>query len=336
MSTSKLLRHFLALSCVTGLGTLGACQTFENTMNDFSQSLNNMNDGLGEYAEKTPNTGPELGTASLPDFGIGDAFVYDSGRAIYVRDIEGDRIEWNGGGDYVFETTADFTGPNLDWSYTDKDDQKRTGTATIKERSESIWPLEVDKMVRLSTRSESTAPDTGETNTYEQWLTCKVPATETVTVPAGTFDSFVVECSRYYKQWWMQTTTWWYAPEVGFYVKRERKWNSGQDQSEELTTFGPAPAKIPERDRQSLSKTVQAALENNNSGETQTASLATLEIAVTPLKTVQTEQGVWCRTYRQELTARNRTSQQIKSACRTDDGWVLEDDVAAQTTANAS
>jgi hypothetical protein len=317
-------RHLMALSCVLGLSFLSACQTLEN----FEDSLNSLNDGLGKYAEKSENTGPDLGAATLPTFGIGDAFVYDSGRAIYVDDIKADRIIWNGGGDYLFETTADFTGPNLEWSYTDQEDRKRSGSAQVKDGSDTLWPLELGKQARISTYAENTDPDTGATNSYDQWLTCKVPSTETLEIAAGTFDTFVVECSRYYKQWWMQTTKWWYAPDIGFYVKRDRSWNSGSEQSEELVTFGPAPAKIPQAQQDQLDATVQETLESVNSGTTNTKSFRDLRIDITPLKTVQTDKGVWCRTYRQELTARNRTSQQVKTACRTDNGWVLEDDVA--------
>lgn len=327
MNLQNYQRSFLALSCVLSLSLLGACQALEN----FEDSLSSLNDGLGEYAEKTESKGPDLPPASLPEFGIGDAFVYDSGRTIYVANVTDDRIVWNGGGDYIFEMTRDFTGPILDWSYTDEEDQKRSGTGLVKAGSEDIWPLEYGKHVRVSTRSANIDPVTGDVNEYDQWLTCTVPETATVTVAAGTFDTYVIKCSRYYRQWWMQTTKWWYAPEIGFYVKRDRSWNSGQDHSEELLTFGPAPAKIPQAQQDILASTVQTALENNTSGDAETARLGSLEIAVTPLQTVQTDKGVWCRTYRQELTARDRTSQQVKSACRTNDGWILEDDVSEPT-----
>ncbi|MBC05847.1 MAG: hypothetical protein CMO10_06085 [Thalassospira sp.] len=321
-----------ALFYVVSLSLLGACQTLDT----IGQSLNSLNDGLGQYAEKTENTGPALSTATLPDFGIGDAFVYDNGRAIYVEDIKGENILWNGGGDYLFEMSRDFTGPILDWSYTDDEDRKRSGSAMVKEGAGTIWPLQYGTHVRISTRSANVDPDTGSVNEYDQWLTCMVPATETVEVPAGTFDTFVIECSRYYKQWWMQTTRWWYAPDIGFYVKRDRKWNSGSDHSEELMTYGPAPAKIAQPAQDILAETVQQSLENNNSGDAQTATYGALEIAITPLKTVQTEKGIWCRTYRQELTARNRTSTQIKSACRMNDRWVIEDEVAEAVEAETS
>ncbi|MDG4718222.1 MULTISPECIES: hypothetical protein [Thalassospira] len=329
MKMPTLSRHFGALSCFLGLALLGACQTLD----DFGAKLNELNDGMGQYAEKTENTGPDLAPATLPDFGVGDAFVFDSGRAIYVEKISGDNFVWNGGGDYRFETGADFTGPNLEWSYTDKEDRKRSGTASIKDGSQSLWPLEYDKMVRVSTKSENIDPDTGKVNSYDQWLTCKVPATERIEVPAGTFDTYVIECSRYYGQWWMQTTKWWYAPEIGFYVKRDRSWNSGSDHSESLMTYGPAPTKIPKKARDQLAQTVQTALENNNSGDADKTRVSSLGISVTPLKTFKTDKGNWCRTYRQELSSHNRTSQQIKSACRTDKGWVVEDEVAAKTTA---
>ena len=322
-------RYAMAIFPFLAMAATAGCQV-ANTLDSFSQSLNELNDGMSAYATERTNDGPDMGSANLPKFGTGDAFVFDSGRAVYVTKTSGEKIFWNGGGDYSFVTTDDFTLPNLEWSYTDKEGQKRSGTASLRDGSESIWPLSFDKQVRIYTTSQNIDPETGKPDQYKQWLSCSVPATETVTVEAGTFDTYIVECARYWQQWWMQTTKWWYAPEIGYYVKRERNWKSGQDHSEELITFGPAPTKIPAADRKRLATLVQATLEDTLSGKTMT-SKGNIRIAVTPLKTVQTDKGAWCRTYRQSLSARNRTSSQIKTACRTKSGWVIEDDVAGKS-----
>ena len=50
------------------------------------------------------------------------------------------------------------------------------------------------------------------------------------------------------------------------------------------------------------------------------ASAGGYTIAVTPLRTVRTPAGVFCRDYRQEITARGRTSRQQASACRDEAG----------------
>lgn len=319
-------RYAMAIFPFLAMAATGGCQ-LTNTLDNFSQSLNEINDGMSAYATKATNDGPDMASADLPEFGVGDAFVFDSGRAVYVTETSGKNVMWNGGGDYNFVTTADFTLPNLEWSYTDKEGQKRSGTTSIRDGSKSIWPLAFDKQVRIYITSENIDPETDKTDQYQQWLSCSVPATETVTVEAGTFDTYVIECARHLQQWWMQTTKWWYAPKIGYYVKRERKWKSGEYHREDLMTFGPAPAKIPSTDRKRLAALVQTTLEDRLSGKTVTSKGA-ITIAITPLNTVQTDKGVWCRTYRQSLSARNRTSSQIKSACRTEKGWVVEDDIA--------
>lgn len=51
----------------------------------------------------------------------------------------------------------------------------------------------------------------------------EVTGAEKVTVPAGTFDTFVIETKMQGDRWWGQNTCW-YAPEIGYCAKR--KWRS--------------------------------------------------------------------------------------------------------------
>lgn len=314
---------------------LGGCQVTQ-TLDSFGDQLNQINDGLADYGSQQNNPGPKLEPASLPRFGSGDAFVFDSGRGVFVEKSINDDVTWNGGGsDYVYTGTSNFTLPNASWHYKDKDGLRHSGTAVIEGDANGLWPLRVGKQSRLSIHSE-TASLTGDApHKYDQWLKCHVPRTETVKTPAGTFDTYVIECSRFINQWWIQTTKWWYAPKIGFYVKRDRSWRGGKRQSEKLEVFGPAPHELPKATRTRLNKTVQAALENNLSGKAKVSrgkdgTDSETIITITPTRTVRTDQGKWCRTYRQKLSVRDRSSVQIQTACRTENGWVTESTVASR------
>jgi len=76
---------------------------------------------------------------------------------------------------------------------------------------ESIWPLEVGKTVSTVV----TGPKGGH-----QHFTLRVAATESVTVPAGRFDCFVVEITVERANWVGRFREW-YAPAVGFIVKNQ-------------------------------------------------------------------------------------------------------------------
>lgn len=71
-----------------------------------------------------------------------------------------------------------------------------------------------------------------------QWTNsdfAEVLSVETVTVPAGTFETFVIRTNMQNERWWGQSTCW-YSPEVGYCVKR--KWRSTSDEADqELASF---------------------------------------------------------------------------------------------------
>jgi hypothetical protein len=85
---------------------------------------------------------------------------------------------------------------------------------------ESLWPLQTGKRA-------STDMITQQGGRNLRW---EVPRTETITVPAGTFATYVVEKrERSSDDLYEATERWWYAPQLGFPVKYEQHLTRGID-----------------------------------------------------------------------------------------------------------
>lgn len=269
--------------------------------------------------------GPALAPADLPTYGAGDAFRFDNGVTHHVEDAPagGDAVAWGIGPAYAYTVPRDFTRPRLSWRWERDEENKTTsGGAELVSQTGSLWPLRVgnsaDYVYRFTSRNESTGV---EGDPYLIRYECRVPETERVEVPKGTFDTFRVVCDEHWRQRHWQTETWHYAPELEHVVRHEvRQWLGTSWRTLELVEAGPAPDHLPADQRARLAETVQAALEKNRSGETLGMAVGALRIEVTPTKTWKTDRGVYCRRYDQTLAARGRTSTQQGLACRTGDG----------------
>lgn len=101
-------------------------------------------------------------------------------------------------------------------------------TDSEREAVAGLYPLKVGNSVRSG--------HSGTANNGTMWTASdklEVTGAEKVTVPAGTFDTFVIETKMQNDRWWGQNTCW-YAPEIGYCAKR--KFRSSSSSSDwELT-----------------------------------------------------------------------------------------------------
>jgi len=137
----------------------------------------------------------------------------------------GTKIEFTDG------TAVTFTGQDGMWCLA-TDSQKRPvrsyamlappGSPLVENQAERIWPLEIGKEIEFKAKVESKHVAGGEPypSYYEQFRIGTVRR-ETITVQAGTFDTWVIEIheSALGKVEGSFLKTLWYAPEVGFIVK---------------------------------------------------------------------------------------------------------------------
>lgn len=162
---------------------------------------------------------------------------------------------------------------------------------------------------------------TGHEQSYKQSWQCRVGDLEAVTVPAGTFETYKISCSRYQGTAWQQGYNWYYSPQVGHYVKRIFTWFS-KPCREIACCIRSRASESPGGAAKTLRDLVQTALEKNRSDQPRFAefSAENLRITVVPKRTFRMPNGTYCREYEQKLTARSRTSTQTGVACRDNAG----------------
>lgn len=303
------------LAVVAAGGVLSACQTASDGLDQLKAALESAN--LAFVEARTD--GPTLRPAPMPAYGVGDGFAFDNGRTYTVSAVDETKITWEAGDDYGYATRPNFVLPSLSWWWVRTDGTRASGTAASDAPPDTLWPLKVGN--RVAYVSQDTYKEgEGKTSSFQQMWKCWVAGTEAVSVPAGSFDTFEVVCDRSYDGYWSQRSRWFYAPAIGHYVRRVFDFPNADSQTINLVAYGPRPTALPATAGRLRAATVQRALEKALSNQTVKAEGGGYVVAVTPLRTVQTPSGTYCREYRQQISARGRTSLQQGRACRDDDG----------------
>ncbi|MFQ5774697.1 MAG: hypothetical protein ACE5GS_09285 [Kiloniellaceae bacterium] len=181
----------------------------------------------------------DLPPAPLPSYRTGDTFVYSDGTATpLVRRVVGvnaETVDWVTEKDFRFTTYRNFALPRLKWN-----GPSSAGTMLNALRPAELWPLEPKKTAQVTADYNRLDKATNETSTYKENWSCKVNRARAVTVPAGTFDAFKIICRRLNQAGkTTRTHIWYYAPQVGHFVKRIKKYGNRPDRVIELVTYRP-------------------------------------------------------------------------------------------------
>jgi hypothetical protein len=113
---------------------------------------------------------------------------------------DGNVLQFENSSGCKWSENAGVFAPSLSW----KDCDGTSGIQTIQSTEGNIWPLKVG-----NTQSWTL---TGKDSRGENWTTtraCAVKSTEKVTVPAGSFDAYHIECSDTWA-----TMTFYYSPQL--------------------------------------------------------------------------------------------------------------------------
>ena len=178
--------------------------------------------------------------AARPRYAPGDSFAFTKGRTERVTAVHGDRVTWDLSGKQVYVTNGNFALPRLEWQRA-----KDHGESKVTVRSGELWPLESGARARYTVVSERTKTKSGQTRRRDRVYHCTVEKTERISVPAGAFDTFRVECLRYNRSGSriVLQRIWHYAPEVGHYVRREIvNKSAGTRKVVELVSYTRTPA----------------------------------------------------------------------------------------------
>ena len=113
-----------------------------------------------------------------------------------------------------------------------------SGTANVTRKGKSkLFPLKVGNSAKFSVKGKSKRAGK-KTSTWETTRRCKVKGTANVTVPAGRFDTYRIDCSD---KWNSYRT--YYSPELRFpvlFFQKPRKGKSGRRAHVELVSLEPA------------------------------------------------------------------------------------------------
>jgi len=163
--------------------------------------------------------GPDLPPAPLPAYRPGDTFQFDTGRVETVEAVHAadGTVTWRTGGGVVSRRFASFVVPRLEWR-----SGNNGGRFVTEDASNDLWPLSPNSRQAFSGTLQRDDGVAGLGHGERLSVECWIGATRTVSVPAGTFDTFQVNCMRRSTGSVRRSRlyTWYYAPDVGHYVVR--------------------------------------------------------------------------------------------------------------------
>lgn len=142
----------------------------------------------------------------------GQSLVFD--RKWQVEAIHGDRIDWSIGGTASMTTTLNPLVPPLRWRAMEDGE----GSRQLRGDPLALFPLEKGKKAAVSSIG-------GPASVRDVWE-CEAAGQEQVTVTAGSFRAWRVECAN---QSASAKETYYFADEVGFWVSRISRLQRGTE-----------------------------------------------------------------------------------------------------------
>ena len=176
-----------------------------------------------------------LGQSPLPEYRKGDVFRFSGGRVEQVTAVKGEDVYWKRESGRELVRHRSFLLPTLAW-----DSKTRRGAQRLLDSPGDIWPLAIGKLGSFRVERSLTDKASGEVRRSQRKFDCYVETAETVTVKAGSFDTYRISCRRYNTRGsrLFETQTWHYAPAVGHYVRRETEnHSSGKRRVIELASY---------------------------------------------------------------------------------------------------
>jgi hypothetical protein len=269
---------------------------------------------------KQPADPGRLPVAPVPEYSVGDSYRFSDGATESVVAIDRDTVRWRGSsGTYV--TSHDVLLPSLAWA-----DASGQGERRISASPPLLFPLQPGKSVVFgATRTIRPLTGTGPVTVHENWR-CDVSGTAHLETPAGAFNTWRVDCSMTEQPGAPSSSvvqrSSYYAPEIGFYVRRDERTGERQAQHVELIDYTTAEPALPDSALRLRVVRIQQALEQDLSGDAVSWNdPATGDDGdVLPVRTVRSEQYGWCRDFTEHIRAAGRAYSLQGTGCRNASG----------------
>jgi hypothetical protein len=273
----------------------------------------------GKSVLKTQNQGLQLSEAVLPTYMVGEYFNFDDGSSRMVAAVSGEWVTWQYNTGTVSKGYRNFIIPALTWTSAHRySEGKTTAPADL------LWPLAVGKKGTYDFQQTISKHDGTESNELSRSWSCAVEGTERVSVPAGTFDTYVIACNRYSStsHKWRASRKLYYAPDLGHYVMKQDRHRSRPDKKRQLVSYGFRSIVLPEKDQIKLNRTLQKALSNNADGiaSTWTSSTGEVTAMLIPISSYKVTNGEACREYHSVYNVRGRIRKNVRVVCKQSNG----------------
>ena len=280
--------------------------------------LEGLRDKLSADYDPPDYKGAPLG--ELPSYRLGDAYTYASGRTETIQQILEDRVVWRNDLDSSFERFPNFIFPSIS-TRTDRGEVTRQFDVP----ATTLWPLipgtrrQFKSEVRVKLDGQN-----GERLFYREWI-CKVVGNARVEVQIGEFDAVEIVCDRFSRGKWRQKRTWYYVPEIGHYVRRTDSFLGRDKRETELVSIQQGLDGLSRDAKRELYDLEQQTLERMPSGKAANwrSSEGNLAVTMVVIRTMKTEAGQFCRTFRQTISGKEGGRLVPGLACHTWNGrWV--------------
>ena len=199
--------------------------------------------GACQSAQPTPEalapnqTGADFAAAAAPDLQPGASFTFrkNDGAEITSRvvAVDGPDVSWEADNGFAW-TAKNFYWPVERWRGANSE-----GSQDVSGDPDALFPLAVGERAAFRLQGRSRSVPRG----WSLRGRCSVAATERITVPAGTFDTYKVVCEQGedlddpYRVW-----TRWYAPELGHPVATLQQTRDGViNELQQLVSHRPSP-----------------------------------------------------------------------------------------------
>ena len=233
-----------------------------------------------------------------------------------VTAADDDVVHWRDN-DGTFVTSRDILAPRLTWA-----DSATLGERGISGDPSLLFPLRPAKSVKF-TATRTVHPRRGgqQVTVQEDWV-CDVIGAVRVTTGAGDFDTWRIDCT-------MRETPavtgngliqrrFYYAPDIGFYVRTDEAVGDGPFQITELTGYTSSDPVLADSALRQRSYALQRALETQLSGSQAKWSDADTGAAgvVTLVDTKHSAQYGWCRDFAERIQSSGRAYSLHGTGCR--------------------
>lgn len=248
----------------------------------------------------------------LPEFVIGEKFIFDDKRSETVIAIDGDVVTWQTSNGVTRSSYKNPMLPYLRW-WGDGNVGRIEGNVT----PTTLWPIRQGLHVRYWTYVFESQPGRSEQRYTQDWE-CSVEAKAKTTVPAGTFDTRKVTCYRTYSGYLRQTRTFHYAPSLGYYVSRHDESISNGTSDRKLVAHEFDTSVLPDTDKKALVAQVQSALSRGETGKTASWQDSSKRVSVRIIPSEiekQGPEGKTCRSYDGVFTVSGKTITNHRRAC---------------------